>query len=79
MLDGKSVYECRKSFGKNLARECPSDADIVVPVPDSGVPAALGYSEESKIPFELSIIRNHYVGRTFIPVSYTHLTLPTKA
>ena len=66
MLDGKSVYECRKSFGKNLARECPSDADIVVPVPDSGVPAALGYSEESKIPFELSIIRNHYVGRTFI-------------
>ena len=66
MLDGKSVYECRKSFGKNLARECPSNADIVVPVPDSGVPAALGYSEESKIPFELSIIRNHYVGRTFI-------------
>ena len=66
MLDGKSVYECRKSFGKNLAKECPSDADIVVPVPDSGVPAALGYSEESKIPFELSIIRNHYVGRTFI-------------
>ena len=66
ILDGKSVYECRKSFGKNLARECPSDADIVVPVPDSGVPAALGYSEESKIPFELSIIRNHYVGRTFI-------------
>ena len=66
MLDGKSVYECRKSFGKNLAKECPSDADIIVPVPDSGVPAALGYSEESKIPFELSIIRNHYVGRTFI-------------
>ena len=66
MLDGKSVYECRKSFGRNLARECPSKADIVVPVPDSGVPAALGYSEESKIPFELSIIRNHYVGRTFI-------------
>ena len=66
MLDGKSVYECRKSFGKNLAKECPAKADIVVPVPDSGVPAALGYSEESKIPFELSIIRNHYVGRTFI-------------
>ena len=66
MLDGKSVYECRKSFGRNLARECPSKADIIVPVPDSGVPAALGYSEESKIPFELSIIRNHYVGRTFI-------------
>ena len=66
MLDGKSVYECRKSFGRNLAKECPANADIVVPVPDSGVPAALGYSEESKIPFELSIIRNHYVGRTFI-------------
>ena len=66
MLDGKSVYECRKSFGKNLAKECPANADIVVPLPDSGVPAALGYSEESKIPFELSIIRNHYVGRTFI-------------
>ena len=66
MLDGKSVYECRKSFGKNLAKECPANADIVVPVPASGVPAALGYSEESKIPFELSIIRNHYVGRTFI-------------
>ena len=66
MLDGKSVYECRKSFGKNLAKECPANADIIVPVPDSGVPAALGYSEESKIPFELSIIRNHYVGRTFI-------------
>ncbi len=66
MLDGKSVYECRKSFGKNLAKECPANADVVVPVPDSGVPAALGYSEESKIPFELSIIRNHYVGRTFI-------------
>ena len=66
MLDGKSVYECRKSFGKTLAKECPANADIVVPVPDSGVPAALGYSEESKIPFELSIIRNHYVGRTFI-------------
>ena len=47
MLDGKSVYECRKSFGKNLAKECPANADIVVPVPDSGVPAALGYSEES--------------------------------
>ena len=48
MLDGKSVYECRKSFGKNLARECPSDADIVVPVPDSGVPKKLGYSEKVK-------------------------------
>ena len=63
---GKSVYESRKQFGRWLAREFPVDADIVVPVPDSGVPAALGYSSESKIPFELGIIRNHYVGRTFI-------------
>jgi len=66
VLDGKSVYDCRKSFGKVLAKEFPINADIVVPVPDSGVPAALGFSEESKIPFELAIIRNHYVGRTFI-------------
>ena len=66
VLDGKSVYDCRKSFGNILAKEFPVDADIVVPVPDSGVPAALGYSEQSKIPFELAIIRNHYVGRTFI-------------
>ena len=66
VLDGKSVYDCRKSFGKVLAKEFPTNADIIVPVPDSGVPAALGFSEESKIPFELAIIRNHYVGRTFI-------------
>ena len=66
VLDGKSVYDCRKSFGNILAKEFTVDADIVVPVPDSGVPAALGYSEQSKIPFELAIIRNHYVGRTFI-------------
>ena len=66
VLDGKSVYDCRKSFGKVLAKEFPTNADIVVPVPDSGVPAALSFSEESKIPFELAIIRNHYVGRTFI-------------
>ena len=66
VLDGKSVYDCRKSFGKVLAKEFPTNADIVVPVPDSVVPAALGFSEESKIPFELAIIRNHYVGRTFI-------------
>ncbi|MEC7614918.1 MAG: amidophosphoribosyltransferase [Pseudomonadota bacterium] len=66
VLDGKSVYDCRKSFGNVLAQEFPLEADIVVPVPDSGVPAALGFSEQSKIPFELAIIRNHYVGRTFI-------------
>jgi amidophosphoribosyltransferase len=63
---GQSVYESRKNFGKSLAKENPVPADIVVPVPDSGVPAAIGYSMESGIPFELGIIRNHYVGRTFI-------------
>lgn len=63
---GHSVYESRKSFGRQLARENKVDADIVIPVPDSGVPAAIGYSAESRIPFELGIIRNHYVGRTFI-------------
>ena len=72
VLDGKSVYDCRKSFGNILAKEFPVDADIVVPVPDSGVPAALGYSEQSKIPFELAIIRNHYVGRTFIQPSQSN-------
>ena len=66
VLGGKSVYEARKRIGRELARESPVDADIVVPVPDSGVPAALGYAAESGLPFELGIIRNHYVGRTFI-------------
>jgi amidophosphoribosyltransferase len=66
MLEGKSVYEARKRIGRELAREAPVAADIVVPVPDSGVPAALGYATESGLPFELGIIRNHYVGRTFI-------------
>ena len=63
---GLSVYECRKSFGRQLAQEAPIEADLVIPVPDSGVPAAIGYAETSNIPFELGIIRNHYVGRTFI-------------
>jgi len=63
---GTSVYEARKRIGVELARESHVDADIVVPVPDSGVPAALGYAQESGLPFELGIIRNHYVGRTFI-------------
>lgn len=63
---GRSVYEVRKELGRQLARENKVDADIVIPVPDSGVPSALGYSEASGIPFELGIIRNHYVGRTFI-------------
>jgi amidophosphoribosyltransferase len=66
VMEGRSVYEARKRIGRELARESPVDADIVVPVPDSGVPAALGYSQESGLPFELGIIRNHYVGRTFI-------------
>lgn len=63
---GQSVYESRKQFGRWLARENPVDADVVIPVPDSGVPAAMGYASESGIPFEFGIIRNHYVGRTFI-------------
>lgn len=63
---GKSVYESRKRMGRRLAQEAPVEADLVMPVPDSGLPAALGYAEESGLPFELGIIRNHYVGRTFI-------------
>jgi amidophosphoribosyltransferase len=66
VIEGRSVYEARKRIGKELARESRIDADVVVPVPDSGVPAAIGYSQEARIPFELGIIRNHYVGRTFI-------------
>jgi len=61
-----SVYEIRKRIGAELSREKPIEADLVIPVPDSGTPAAIGYSQESGIPFELGIIRNHYVGRTFI-------------
>lgn len=63
---GASVYEARKKFGRALAIESPAEADVVIPVPDGGVPAAIGYSAESGIPFEFGIIRNHYVGRTFI-------------
>jgi amidophosphoribosyltransferase len=66
IVEGTSVYEARKRIGVELARESHVDADIVVPVPDSGVPAAIGYAQESGLPFELGIIRNHYVGRTFI-------------
>jgi len=65
-VEGKNVYNIRKEIGAELARENNIDADVIVPVPDSGVPAAIGYAEESGIPFELGIIRNHYVGRTFI-------------
>ncbi|MFT4090237.1 MAG: amidophosphoribosyltransferase [Asticcacaulis sp.] len=66
VVNGKSIYEVRKRMGRQLAIEHPADADIIVPVPDSGVPASLGFSEQSGLPFELGIIRNHYVGRTFI-------------
>lgn len=66
VVKGRSIYERRKAMGAVLAQESPTEADVVVPVPDSGVPAALGYAQASGIPFELGIIRNHYVGRTFI-------------
>ena len=66
ILGGRSVYEVRKATGRQLAREAPILADVVVPIPDSGVPAAIGYAQELGLPFELGIIRNHYVGRTFI-------------
>lgn len=66
LLLGKNVYQIRKAHGACLAREAPVDADLVMPFPDSGTYAALGYSEESGIPFEMGMIRNHYVGRTFI-------------
>ncbi|KQT88384.1 amidophosphoribosyltransferase [Aurantimonas sp. Leaf443] len=65
-VEGRNVYEIRKKIGAELARESPEPADVVVPVPDSGVPAAIGYAQEAGLPFELGIIRNHYVGRTFI-------------
>ena len=66
ILGGRSVYNVRKNTGTQLALEAPANADVVVPIPDSGVPAALGYAQALGIPFELGIIRNHYVGRTFI-------------
>lgn len=66
---GKNVYLTRKRLGRQLARECPADCDLVMPVPDSGNYAALGFAEQSKIPLELGLIRNHYVGRTFIQPS----------
>jgi len=69
VIEGRSVYEMRKNIGMHLAREARVEADIVVPVPDSGVPSAIGYAQESGIPFDLGIIRNHYVGRTFIQPS----------
>src|SRR6202161_2877142 len=66
IIGGRRVSNVRKASGAELAREAPASADVVVPVPDSGVPAAIGYAQEAGIPYELGIIRNHYVGRTFI-------------
>ncbi len=66
MVFGQNVYERRKLMGALLAREHPAPADLVIPVPDSGVPAALGYARESGLPYEMGIVRNHYIGRTFI-------------
>ncbi|MBI1650555.1 amidophosphoribosyltransferase [Hyphomicrobium sulfonivorans] len=66
VIGGRTVYDIRKQMGVQLAQESPADVDVIVPIPDSGVPAAIGFSQESGVPFELGIIRNHYVGRTFI-------------
>jgi amidophosphoribosyltransferase len=78
VLGGRSVYDVRKKMGMQLAREAPADVDVVVPVPDSGVPSALGYAQQLNIPFELGIIRNHYVGRTFIEPTQTIRSLGVK-
>jgi amidophosphoribosyltransferase len=66
LVNGKSVYRARERMGTRLAIEQPAEGDVVIPVPDSGVPAAIGYATQSKIPFEMGLIRSHYVGRTFI-------------
>jgi amidophosphoribosyltransferase len=66
IVGGRAVYDVRKAMGAELAHEAPADADVIIPVPDSGVPAAVGFAQAAGIPFELGIIRNHYVGRTFI-------------
>src|SRR5205823_1384762 len=80
IMEGASVYDARKRIGAELARESHVPADVVIPVPDSGVPAAIGYAAEAGIPFELGIIRNHYVGRTFIEPTDTirHLGVKLK-
>ena len=66
MIDGRSVYDIRKRMGRKLAQETGVEADVIVPVPDSGVCAAVGFADESKIPLRMGLIRNHYVGRTFL-------------
>ena len=78
LINGKCAYEYRKNLGSELAEETDLNADLVVPVPDSGVPAALGYAEKSKKKFELGLIRNHYVGRTFIEPSQNIRSLGVK-
>tara|TARA_A100001015_G_scaffold283300_1_gene348484 strand:+ start:2630 stop:4081 length:1452 start_codon:yes stop_codon:yes gene_type:complete len=78
LINKKCAYEYRKSLGFNLAKETDLNADLVVPVPDSGVPAALGYAEKSKKKFELGLIRNHYVGRTFIEPTQSIRSLGVK-
>ena len=78
LINGKCAYEYRKKLGTELAKETDINADFVVPVPDSGVPAALGYAEQSKKKFELGLIRNHYVGRTFIEPSQNIRSLGVK-
>ncbi|WP_209000057.1 amidophosphoribosyltransferase [Pannonibacter tanglangensis] len=78
VVGGRSVYDVRRQMGAQLAMESHVDADVVVPVPDSGVPAAIGYSQQSGVPFELGIIRNHYVGRTFIEPTQSIRTLGVK-
>ena len=78
LINNKCAYEYRKNLGKELAIETDVEADLVVPVPDSGVPAALGYAEESKKKFELGLIRNHYVGRTFIEPTQSIRSLGVK-
>jgi len=66
IVDGQSVYELRKRLGEKLAKEAPCEADLVSPIPDSGVPAAIGYAQKSKLPYEMALIRSHFIGRTFI-------------
>jgi amidophosphoribosyltransferase len=78
ILGGRSVYDVRKALGKQLALEAPVEADVIVPIPDSGVPSAIGFSQQTGIPFELGIIRNHYVGRTFIEPTQTIRSLGVK-
>jgi amidophosphoribosyltransferase len=71
VVNGRPVYDVRKNMGRELAREAPARADVIIPVPDSGVPAALGFAQACGLPYELGIIRNHYVGRTFIQPTQT--------